>query len=162
MFAPEASSAVNESAEPELIIGASAVAIDGRAILIEGPPGSGKSSLCLALIETGAQLIGDDGALVSRRDDLVIIGPPPRATGLIEVRGIGLASMAVAEPCRLSLILSIVDTTEAEPQTLPERLPEQAPVREVLGCPIPCSPFIPGAIAPAARARWALKLHGLA
>ena len=39
---------------------ATCVAIAGRALLIEGAPGTGKSSLGLALIDRGAQLIGDD------------------------------------------------------------------------------------------------------
>ena len=39
----------------------SCVAIGGRGVLIEGAPGSGKSSLALALIDRGAALVGDDG-----------------------------------------------------------------------------------------------------
>ena len=42
-----------------------AVAIGGRALLIDGPPGSGKSSLALALIDRGALLIGDDAVHLS-------------------------------------------------------------------------------------------------
>jgi len=38
---------------------ATAVAINGRAVLIEGPPGAGKSTLALALIDRGAVLVGD-------------------------------------------------------------------------------------------------------
>lgn len=37
---------------------ATCVAIGGRGVLIEGLPGSGKSSLALALIDRGAQLVG--------------------------------------------------------------------------------------------------------
>ncbi|HQA17982.1 MAG TPA: serine kinase, partial [Novosphingobium sp.] len=44
-----------------LVHQATCVAIKGRALLIEGPPGSGKSSMALALIDRGAALIGDDG-----------------------------------------------------------------------------------------------------
>ena len=43
------------------IIGGAVGAIAGRAILIEGEPGTGKTSLALALIDRGATLIGDDG-----------------------------------------------------------------------------------------------------
>ena len=43
---------------------ATAVEIGGRALLIEGPPGSGKSSLALALIDRGARLIGDDSVML--------------------------------------------------------------------------------------------------
>ncbi|MFM5886059.1 MAG: HPr kinase/phosphorylase, partial [Novosphingobium sp.] len=44
---------------------ATAVAIGGRGVLIEGAPGSGKSSLALALIDRGAALIGDDGVALA-------------------------------------------------------------------------------------------------
>src|SRR3546814_11755709 len=50
------------------VIQGSAVAIGGRAVLIIGPPGSGKTSLALALIDRGATLIGDDGVALARRD----------------------------------------------------------------------------------------------
>jgi serine kinase of HPr protein (carbohydrate metabolism regulator) len=39
---------------------ATAVDVSGRAVLIEGRAGYGKSSLALALIDRGARLIGDD------------------------------------------------------------------------------------------------------
>lgn len=38
----------------------SAVALDGRALLIAGPPGAGKSTLCAALVRQGARLVSDD------------------------------------------------------------------------------------------------------
>ena len=37
---------------------ATTVAIGGRAVLIEGPSGSGKSDLALRLIDRGARLVG--------------------------------------------------------------------------------------------------------
>lgn len=46
---------------------ATCIAIGGRALLIEGPPGSGKSSLALSLIDRGAMLIGDDSVLLEAR-----------------------------------------------------------------------------------------------
>ena len=55
---------VSSASDP--LFQASAVAINGRALLIEGEPGAGKSSLALALIDRGAQLIGDDGVALRR------------------------------------------------------------------------------------------------
>jgi len=46
---------------------ASCVSVAGKALLIEGAPGSGKSSLALALIDRGAMLVGDDGIILSPR-----------------------------------------------------------------------------------------------
>ena len=56
---------------------AGAVAIGGCGLLIEGAPGSGKSSLALALIDRGAALIGDDGVALSLRGGRLWAAPPP-------------------------------------------------------------------------------------
>lgn len=157
---------VDPSASSQLLQ-ASAVAIEGRALLIEGEPGVGKSSLALALIERGARLIGDDGVTLARedradmnpaQDERLIASPPPNTAGLIEVRGVGLVRLETAGPTRVSLILSLVPTGDPDP----DRLPDWAPKRDILGCRIPCLPFRPGPIAPAERARHALMMHGIA
>nr|WP_285712053.1 HPr kinase/phosphatase C-terminal domain-containing protein [Erythrobacter sp. COR-2] len=134
---------------------ASAVAIGGRALLIEGPPGSGKSSLALALIDRGAGLIGDDAVTLTPSEGLLIASPPPNIAGLIEVRGVGLARLDVAPPAPVALILTLGGPP-------PARLPE-APVltRNIAGVPVPVLAFDPGPNAPAARAEWALRMHGL-
>ena len=149
---------MSKTLSPEtLVMQASAVAIEGRALLIEGEPGSGKSSLTLALIERGAQLIGDDGVTLTRvetdKDPQIIASPPPNIEGLIEVRGVGLARFPVAPPCPVALILQLTDMTE--------RLPDLADTSAILGCNIPALPFTPGTIAPAQRARIALEIHGI-
>ncbi len=38
------------------------VEVEGTAVLLRGPPGSGKSDLALRLIESGARLVADDRA----------------------------------------------------------------------------------------------------
>jgi HPr kinase/phosphorylase len=140
--------------ETSIIFSASAVAIDGAALAIEGPPGSGKSSLALALIDRGAMLIGDDGVTLRREDAGIIASPPPNIEGLIELRGVGLFEMPLAPPCPLALILSL--------GVGGERLPGTASYRELLGFNVPCLPFYPGSIAPAVRAEMALSRFGLA
>ena len=142
------------SAVPHALHQASVVAIDGRAVMIEGPPGSGKSTLALALIDRGATLIGDDGVRIERHGETLMACPPPNIAGKIELRGIGIATLESAPPAPLALILALCDQGD--------RLPEQLPQREILGLGIPVLPFIPGTIAPAVRAEWALAMHGLA
>lgn len=142
------------SAKGPLVLQASVVAIGGRALMIEGPAGSGKSSLALALIDRGAMLIGDDGVTLTREGDAVIAQPPPSIAGLLEIRGLGLVELPLAPPTPLALVLTLGGERG-------ERLPDCVPTCEILGLSIPCLAFEPGAIAPAVRAEHALALHGL-
>jgi hypothetical protein len=137
-----------------LILQASAVSIAGRALLIEGPPGSGKSSLALALIDRGAGLIGDDAVMLTPDGDMLLASPPPNIAGLIELRGVGLLHLPPAPLAPVALILTLGGPHGA-------RLPEiPLPCRLIAGVGVPVLAFDPGAIAPAQRAEHALALHG--
>ncbi|MGB3712601.1 MAG: serine kinase [Erythrobacter sp.] len=139
------------------VVQAGAVAIGGRAMAILGPPGCGKSSLALALIDRGAQLIGDDGVTLSREegpDGLRLVAvPPPNIQGLIEIAGIGIVRLPFAEPTPLALVLDL--------GRMGPRLPETLDMREWMGVAIPVLPFAPNPVAAALRAEHALALHGL-
>ena len=135
---------------------ASAVAIGGRALLIEGPPGSGKSTLALALIDRGAWLIGDDAVTLTASAGVLIASPPPNIAGLIELRGIGLVRQPVAPPAPVALILTLGGPAAVRLHDTP------LPKREIAGVAVPVLAFDPGHLAPAVRAEWALRIHGLA
>jgi hypothetical protein len=138
-----------------LVHQASAVVIAGRALLIEGPPGSGKSSLALALIDRGAGLIGDDAVTLYAEAGALIAAPPPNIAGLLEVRGVGLIRLPVAPPAPVALILALGGPPGA-------RLPERSlPCRTIAGVAVPVLAFDPGPLAPALRAEHALALHGI-
>lgn len=136
-----------------ILVQASAVAIDGRALMIEGPPGSGKSSLALSLIDRGAKLVGDDGVTLARKGASLLASPPPNIAGCLEVRGVGIARFPETSDIPLALILVLGQQGE--------RLPQSLARREILGIAIPVLPFDPGSIAPAIRAEIALAVHGL-
>ena len=141
------------------MIQAGALAIEGRALLVEGPPGCGKSSLALALIARGAGLIGDDAVTLTVEDarghERLIASPPPHIAGLCEVHGVGIAQMPTAPPAPVALILSLGGPPG-------ERLPQvPIPTRTISGIAVPVLAFDPGTIAPAERALWALRMHGL-
>ncbi len=84
---------------------ATAVAIAGRAVLIEGPPGAGKSSLALALIDRGAVLVGDDGVMLERDGEHLLASPAEATAGLLEVRGLGLVTMPVLAGVPVALVI---------------------------------------------------------
>jgi HPr kinase/phosphorylase len=129
-----------------------AVAISGRALLIEGPPGSGKTSLALTLIDRGAQLVGDDGIALDPRLGGVWANPAPRTAGLIEVRNVGIATLpAVSAP--ISLVLAI---DPAAP-----RFVERPADYDIAGVAVPMLFFDARGPAAAMRAEMALALHGL-
>lgn len=132
-----------------------AVASEGRlrGILIEGLPGTGKSSLALALIDRGARLVGDDGVMLSAEDGQLFAAPHPNTRGLIEVRNVGLVPMAAVDRAAVCLLLALEDDAP--------RFVENAPTIERAGIAIPRVALWPGAPVLALRAEQALAVHGL-
>ena len=135
----------------ELVLQATAVAIGGRALVIEGPPGAGKSTLALALIDRGAKLIGDDGVTLTAKNGRLVASPPPNIAGKLEIRGVGIVELPVVN-APVALLLSLAQDSE--------RLPEKPSRRVILGCDIPELPFLAGCGESALRAEWALRIHG--
>lgn len=87
---------------------ASAVAIDGRALLITGPGGSGKSTLAVEMIARGAVLISDDQVILTRTGGDVVASAPDGAPALVEARGIGLIPVAtMAGPSAVHLVIDL-------------------------------------------------------
>lgn len=132
---------------------ATCVAVGGRALLIEGPPGSGKSSLALALIDRGAVLVGDDSVWLEARAGRLLASPHPNTRGLLEVRGAGLVEMPVAERVPVALLVRL----DAEAP----RFIEEAGSEAVLGVTIPALALWPESPVLHLRAELALKKYGL-
>lgn len=132
---------------------ASCVAIGGRGILIEGEPGSGKSSLALALIDRGAELVGDDGVLLENRNGTLWASPPPTIAGKLEIRNVGIVEL----PCVEARVALLVRLDRAA-----ERFVEEPERTDIEAASVPVVRLWPDTPILALRAEWALKLHGLA
>jgi serine kinase of HPr protein (carbohydrate metabolism regulator) len=110
-------------------IHASTVAVDGRAVLISGPSGSGKSDLTLRLLDRGFTLVSDDQTIVKREGDRLIASAPPTIKGKLEIRGIGIVDMETVENAPVALYVEL--TSEIV------RLPDDRRERPVLGVNLP-------------------------
>lgn len=132
---------------------ATVVAIGDRALLIQGPPGSGKSSLALALIDRGARLVGDDGVLLSAQAGVLVARPHPETRGLIEVRNLGLLTTPVQDEAPVALAIRL---DEQAP-----RFVEAAETIAIEGLAIPWLRLWPHSPILALRAELALARYGL-
>jgi len=132
---------------------ASTVAIDGRAVLITGPSGSGKSDLALRLIDRGFILVGDDQTIVRRDGDRLVASAPARIAGKLEVRGIGIIEMETASDLPVALLVEL--TSEIE------RLPEDNRTSAILGVSLPLVSIDAQAASAPAKVALALDLVGL-
>jgi serine kinase of HPr protein (carbohydrate metabolism regulator) len=135
------------------LLQASAVAIGGRALLLTGPPGSGKSALALELIDRGATLIGDDGVLLEVAGTALLASPAPATRGLIELRNLGLFTVSVAAAVPVALVLRFAADAP--------RHVEAAGTVELMGHSVPELAIWPGQPAAARRAEMALERYGL-
>jgi hypothetical protein len=133
---------------------ATSVWLDGRGLLIEGPPGSGKSSLALALIDRGAVLVGDDGVSLERQDDRLFASPVPATRGLLEVRNLGVIALApVMGAVPVALILAL---DREAPRFITEA---ETTIRH--GAVLPLIRLWPDSPVIALRAELALRHYGL-
>ncbi|MBE9636174.1 HPr kinase/phosphorylase [Salipiger mangrovisoli] len=96
-----------------LILHATAVAVDGRALLIRGASGSGKSGLALEMMARGARLVSDDRVVLTLEDGGLWAAPPAPLAGLIEARGLGLLHAAHLPRAEVVALLDL-DTPETE------------------------------------------------
>jgi len=133
---------------------ASAVAIAGRAVLIGGRSGHGKSDLALRLIDRGARLISDDYTFVRRREGRVVASAPPTIVGKIEMRGVGLIEMETEQDVPVALYIDLDKT--------PDRLPEPGGTMMLVGVSVPTIAMNGLEDSAPLKVEAALKLFGLA
>ena len=96
----------------------SCVSRDGDAVLLLGPPGSGKSDLVLRLLSRGFDLVADDQVDVADS----IASCPAELAGLLEVRGLGIVRLPYCSRSRLALIVELDGRADRMP--LPYQHPQ--------------------------------------
>jgi HPr kinase/phosphorylase len=133
-----------------LLVHATAIAIDGHALLLRGPSGSGKSDLALRLIDAGGRLVADDQSELFRRGDGVIVRAPTTIVGLLEVRGIGVFRLDPLAEAPVALIVDLV------PPEAVARLPAPQ-TATILGVTLPLIAVTPFEASAAAKLRLALR-----
>ena len=116
------------------------VSIGGEGVLILGEPGSGKSALALRLIdEPGygisgvllhSELVADDQVIVTRAQDRLRASAPAALRGKLEIRGLGIVTLAAPLSVPLTLVVKLQDHSAIE------RLPDRASF-DILGIALP-------------------------
>lgn len=133
---------LHELTTPRASVHGSLVDVGGVGVLLEGPPGIGKSETALGIIRHGHALISDDIALLSLDTHGAIRGSAPEhMRGFMEIRGLGLLHVAtlfgisaVKPECRLDLIISL---RRCHNEDDIDRVGSDVQTCEILGLPIP-------------------------
>jgi len=108
---------------------ASTVAMEGRAVLISGPSGSGKSDLTLRLLDRGFTLVSDDRTIVRKQGSTLVASAPETIKGKLEIRGVGIVNMDTVADVPVALVVELTSDIQ--------RLPDDDRERLILGAGIP-------------------------
>ncbi|NOR63157.1 MAG: serine kinase [Rhodobacteraceae bacterium] len=87
-----------------------AVSRNGRAALLLGSSGAGKSRLALQLMAYGADLVADDAVGLNLAGRSVILSCAPSIKGMIEARGVGLLTVNVIDKAALAIVVDLDKT----------------------------------------------------
>lgn len=131
---------------------ATSVAIGGRAVLLCGVSGIGKSDLALRLIDRGAVLISDDYTLVKRVDGQLVATAPVTIAGKMEVRGLGIVAMPHVADVPVALLVDLFDKVD--------RMPLEPVMRMVAGMDVRVVKIAPLEVSAPIKVELALRTLG--
>ncbi len=138
----------SEGKDRETVHG-TAVAVAGSGILIRGASGMGKSDLALRLIDRGAELISDDQVDIVRDNNDLLLSPPPRLAGKLEIRSLGICECEYRSAVALRLVIDL--------KQQPERFPLDRKNMILLGIRVPSCTLDAMESSAAIKAEWALR-----
>jgi serine kinase of HPr protein (carbohydrate metabolism regulator) len=116
------------------------VALGGRAALLRGPSGSGKSDLALRFLFLARRgpaaldpptLVADDRVCLRRDGRRVMATAPDSIRGQMEVRGVGIVGVKPATEAEVVLVVDLVDTGGVA------RLPQEEGAVPLAGVEVP-------------------------
>jgi len=153
------------NAEISELIHATLIKVDQLGVLVLGKSGCGKSALALALIDGSGRGIGKTDMITKLvSDDQVCLWQdlatnkiygraPTTIAGLLEIRGVGIVSMAYVSRCPVDLVVRI------RPENEIERLPEFPKTHmDILGQGIPVVYISTHDITAAAKVRASVNI----
>jgi len=143
---------VNQRLSSEMLH-ATTVAKHGRAVIIAGRSGSGKSDLALRLFDRGFALVSDDQTMARKADGRLIASAPPTIRGRLEVRGIGIVEVDAIDDVPVCLFVELSEAVE--------RMPEAGLERMLLGIAVPLIGIDAMSASAAAKVDLALDRLGL-
>mgnify|MGYP001216217713 FL=1 len=142
---------IEDLTAPSARVQGTTVDMQGIGIMIEGPPGIGKSEIALGLLHKGCSLVADDVTELRRLSSGLIASSAEVTRYHMEIRGIGIihvpSLLGVASVRREKRLDMVVRLEPADPSTATvERAGLEPEMVDLLGVPVPrvVIPVAPG------------------
>ena len=104
------------------LLHASLVAFGTVGVLFRGPSGSGKSQLCLQLMDRNASLVADDQVKLKVENKKLMGSAPEALAGMLEIRGLGLVKYPFLAEAEIKLVVDLGPFAEISRMPEPDEM----------------------------------------